>query len=108
MLHVRSRAGHLVAGVLALDVGRAWCDLGSSNAGRPEDRQRSGAPLKALGHVLETDSDEAEDIGLCAPEAGVHHRLEPLEKGSPAPNAAGLPTWILPMLSPLFPSGYAS
>jgi hypothetical protein len=45
---------------------------------------------------------------IFAPEAGVHHRFEPLEKGSPAPNTAGLSTLILPMLSPLFLSGYAS
>jgi hypothetical protein len=30
------------------------------------------------------------------------------KKGSPAPNAAGLSTLILPMLSSLFLSGYAS
>ena len=52
-LHAKPRTYHLGAGILVLDVGRTWSDLGRSNAGHPEDRQRSGAPLKALGHVLE-------------------------------------------------------
>jgi hypothetical protein len=34
------------AGVLVLDVGRTWSDLGRSNARHPEDRLRSAAPAK--------------------------------------------------------------
>src|SRR6185437_5059006 len=48
-LHLEPRAGDLVAGVLVLDVGRAWRDPGRSNAGHPEDRQRSSTPAKGFG-----------------------------------------------------------
>src|ERR1700737_100796 len=36
-LHVKSCVDHPVAGVLVLDVGRAWGDLGRSDAGHSED-----------------------------------------------------------------------
>ena len=36
-LHVKSGVDHPVASVLVLDVGRAWGDLGRSDAGHPED-----------------------------------------------------------------------
>ena len=56
-------------------------DRGRSNAGHPEDvsdRVRE----KALGTSSKAEAGEAKDIGLCAPEEGVHHRFEPLEKGA--------------------------
>ena len=37
------------SGVLVLDVGRAWRNFSRSNACHPEDRQRSGAPVKSFG-----------------------------------------------------------
>jgi hypothetical protein len=36
-LHVKSGVDHPVVSVLVLDVGRAWGDLGRSDAGHPED-----------------------------------------------------------------------
>jgi predicted PurR-regulated permease PerM len=52
-LHAEPGADYPVAGVLVLDVGRAWCDLGCADAGYSEDRLRRLRPLKALGHFLE-------------------------------------------------------
>jgi hypothetical protein len=46
-------AGHLGAGVLVLDVGRAWRDPGRSNVGHLKIVSDRVRPLKALGHVLE-------------------------------------------------------
>jgi hypothetical protein len=37
-LHAEPGVDHIVAGVLVLDVGRSWCNLGHSHAGYPEDR----------------------------------------------------------------------
>jgi hypothetical protein len=48
-LHAKPRTYHLGAGILVLDVGRTWSDLGRSNAGHPKDYLRSVETAKGPG-----------------------------------------------------------